>query len=83
MNEGVCLETTIAEYEGLMRVGRSEDVTQFGDDQIAARLTASFGWTDRGADAIVGLVRDYGAFMLRNALALAIVLGEEDGRLGF
>lgn len=83
MNEGVFLESTIAEYEGRMHAGGSEDVAQFSDDQIATRLSAPLDWTDRGADAIVGLASDYGAFMLRNALALAIVLGREDGRLGF
>jgi hypothetical protein len=31
----------------------------------------------------VRLADDYGAFMLRNALAIAIVLGKEDGTQGF
>ena len=35
------------------------------------------------ARAIVSLANDYGAFMLRNALALAVVLDKEDGDLGF
>jgi hypothetical protein len=29
------------------------------------------------------LAEDYGAFMLRNALAIAVVLGKEDGSAGF
>jgi len=83
MNEGAFLESTIAEYDGLIQAIGSQEVTQLGDDQIATRLSVSCDWTERGADAIVGLARDYGAFMLRNALALAIALGEEDGRLGY
>jgi len=31
---------------------------------------------------VVGLARDYGTFMLRNALALAAALEIEDGALG-
>jgi hypothetical protein len=83
MKEGVFLESTIAEYEGLMRTDGSDDLLQFSDDQIAKRLSDSFDWTNQGADAIVALANDYGIFMLRNALALAIVLGREDGRFGF
>jgi hypothetical protein len=30
-----------------------------------------------------GLARDYGSFMLRNALAISLALDIEDGELGF
>jgi hypothetical protein len=79
MDEGVFLKSTIAEYESVVEGLES----QSSDELIAARLSLSCDWTERGAEVIVGLARDYGAFMLRNALALAIVLGREDGGLGF
>lgn len=40
-------------------------------------------WTPEAADALIGLAQDYGAFMLRNALALAVALNIEDGSLGY
>jgi len=40
-------------------------------------------WTSSGASELLALVENYGAFMLRNALALAVVLGKEDGSKGF
>jgi hypothetical protein len=46
-------------------------------------VTASNDWTEHGARAIVSLASQYGAFMLRNALALAVALDKEDGDLGF
>jgi len=39
-------------------------------------------WTADGAEAIVDLATNYGSFVLRNALALAIALNIEDGQLG-
>jgi hypothetical protein len=39
-------------------------------------------WTQEGAAQVAALSREYGAFVLRNALALATALGIEDGLLG-
>ena len=50
---------------------------------MAAALAGRHDWSEVGAAAVVGLAGDYGAFMLRNALALAVALDVEDGRLGF
>ncbi len=84
MDEGRLLESAITEYEGLVQSTNMEEGDQLKfDGRIAKRLCLSHNWTEQGAEVIVGLARDYGAFMLRNALALAIVLGAEDGRLGF
>lgn len=82
MNEGALLECSTAEYECLLREILPRDTTQVGDERIAQRLSLSHDWTEQGAETVVQLARDYGAFMLRNALALAIALGIEDGRLG-
>lgn len=52
-------------------------------DRLAAALAGQHDWSEAGAAAVVALATDYGAFMLRNALALAVALDVEDGRLGF
>ena len=50
--------------------------------QVETKLQQEMDWTPEGAIYVAALARDYGGFMLRNALALATVLGVEDGSLG-
>jgi hypothetical protein len=76
------LEFAVYEYRNL----GAENLEKNGvldADQIVSILIQNHDWTNQGANTIVSLVNQYGAFMLRNALALAIVLGREDGSLGF
>jgi hypothetical protein len=40
-------------------------------------------WTAEAAEHLVHLARAYGSFMLRNALAISLALGIDDGDLGF
>ncbi len=49
--------------------------------QVETKLQNEMEWTQEGAAHIAALARDYGAFVLRNALALATVFGVEDGSL--
>jgi hypothetical protein len=51
-------------------------------DTIRAKLQCDMEWTPEGAEQICALAHEYGAFVLRNAFALATVLGIEDGALG-
>lgn len=51
-------------------------------DDLVATLVRDADWTTNGAEAIVHLAREYGVFVLKNALALACVLDIEDGELG-
>lgn len=51
-------------------------------DRVAETLAAEHEWTDDGALHLVQLVRDYGAFILSHAAALAVVLKQEDGEIG-
>ena len=84
MSEGAYLESLIAEYAELFRQGsHSPEKEQKNLQSDVCALTESADWSNRGADEIARLARDYGSFMLRNALAIAIVLGIEDGELGF
>jgi hypothetical protein len=50
---------------------------------IAEELVVSADWSVSTAHELIRLAEYYGAFMLRNALAVAVVLGKEDGSLGF
>ena len=40
-------------------------------------------WTQQAAEHLLRLAEQYGSFMLRNAFALSLALGIEDGELDF
>jgi hypothetical protein len=42
-------------------------------------LTHDAEWTPEAASQLLKIARAYGSFMLRNALAISLVLGVEDG----
>jgi hypothetical protein len=46
-------------------------------------LVRDHDWTEEGAMHIVQLIRNYGGFVLGNAYAISVVLGIQDGELGF
>jgi hypothetical protein len=54
---------------------------EFDRRELCDRLVRECDWTTSGASALVELATSYGAFMLRNALALAVALEIEDGDL--
>jgi hypothetical protein len=74
------LESTVSEYKAAVENASAGEIVDM--DELTQRLTAEHDWTVEGAQAIASLAADYGAFILRNALALAIALGKEDGDLG-
>lgn len=49
---------------------------------IEAKLIDIHEWTPDAAHALVMMAKQYGWFFLRNATALAIACGQEDGDLG-
>ena len=79
MTEGERLDSLIDEYTALFGKIRK------GGMEIEAlrELTSSADWTMSGARELLALANTYGAFMLRNALAIAAALGKEDGSAGF
>ena len=83
MNETKLLESTVSEYSALLTPARSKAVGQMDKDRLVRELARAHDWTDLDALAIVSLATEYGVFMLRNALALAIVFDKQDGDLGF
>lgn len=79
------METLAEEYRTLLAEIEVPEGTNCNTqwDNIAVKLHRDASWTPSGADQIVRLARDYGVFMLRNALALAFVMNIEDGELAF
>ena len=79
------LRSTIDEYQTLVSAaaGREQAVTSAADCQrLREALSADAEWTTRGAETILLLAKQYGTFVLRNALAMAIAMGIEDGEAG-
>lgn len=83
MNETKFLESAVSEYRGLLASVGRDDAGRLDTDRLVRNLSSSHDWTEHGARTVVSLASQYGAFMLRNALALAVALDKEDGDLGF
>lgn len=83
IDQPALLQSAISEYDSTVNSASGKSAIRVNPEQLARTLCKSHDWTDRGARAIVNLANEYGAFMLRNALALAIVLDKEDGDLEF
>jgi hypothetical protein len=84
MSEGEFVESLVIEYSDLFH-GKmiNESDTQLDEAAVVKELVVSADWSTPAAHELVRLVEYYGAFLLRNALAVAVVLGKEDGSLGF
>ena len=76
MEKGI--DNLVAEYRILLAHRSSK-----GRRSLEQMLVLEADWTPRAAQHLMKLARDYGSFMLRNALAIAVALGIEDGDIGF
>jgi len=83
MSETNFLESAVSEYRGLLESAKGNKGEQMDTDRLVTDLSSAHDWSEEGARVIVSLATQYGAFMLRNALALAVALDKEDGDLGF
>ena len=68
----------LGEYSSLF----SEDQLQ-DEGTLLDKLTTEAEWTPQAAEHLMYLARTYGSFVLRNALAVSLALGIEDGEIGF
>lgn len=68
----------VAEYQALF-----QEVDVQSPDVLEDVLVHAGAWTPEAAGHLTYLARAYGSFMLRNALAISLALGIEDGELGF
>ena len=84
MRDGEYVDSLIDEYETLLveRLQKN-NYGEYDESEILEELSVSADWNMSAAREILRLAEEYGAFMLRNALAIAIVLGKEDGSAGF
>jgi hypothetical protein len=84
MSEGEYVDSLVNEYTSLFH-GKmiNESDAQHDAAGIVEELVVSADWSASAAQELIRLAEHYGAFMLRNALAVAVVLGKEDGSLGF
>ena len=72
----------VEEYRGLLEQA-AQDHPNTLSQELENLLVRDCEWTPSAAEHLLRLANDYGVFMLRNALALSLVLGIEDGELGF
>jgi hypothetical protein len=74
------LNLTIQEYACIFHTSKGKQPINW--KRVEDKLQKEMEWTQEGASQVAALAREYGAFVLRNALALATILGVEDGSLG-
>jgi hypothetical protein len=67
----------IQEYQNI--IPDNDDIDR---EFLKEQLVQEADWTYRGAETLVHLAERYGSSVLRNALALSLVLGIEDGDSG-
>lgn len=77
------LDFLLSEYDSLVAESLNQANGEVDWARLRRELVHSADWTDAAATHLIRLVRDNGSFVLRNALALAIASGMEDGDLDF
>jgi hypothetical protein len=82
MTEIELLGSTVHEYRGLLASSEVDGTGIVDLNRLLQHLSQAHDWTEEGARVIFTLANEYGAFILRNALALALALGKEDGDQG-
>lgn len=85
ISEADRLRCTVDEYQALVAAVAGEAETQKGATKwrkLGKLLSSDAEWTQRGGETVLFLAREYGGFVLRNALAMAIALGIDDGEAG-
>jgi hypothetical protein len=82
LNNDLRLESLVGEYKGMLAGRDAFDGSSAAAKRITLALSEQHDWSHAAAATLVKLARDYGTFMLRNALALAVALEIEDGALG-
>ena len=79
------VKSLVEEYRTLLRDALKDGSGSSNNnaDKIRNLLVTEGEWTPFAAEHLVAMANNYGSFMLRNALALSLVLGIEDGDLDF
>jgi hypothetical protein len=82
-NQSLALGSLVKEYCEIVANSTSSETSNSEIDwvKVENELQLKAEWTQNGVHHLSSLVRNYGSFVLRNALALAIATGIEDGEL--
>ena len=85
MGAGDELEKTISEYQcSFAEIKQNQEISDgLSWVHVEHKLSFRNNWTKEGAKVVTKLAREYGSFMLRNALAVAKVMDIEDGEIGY
>ena len=84
MKTSAYVDALTEEYTVLLpEAGRGTDGEGVDSQALVGRLVADGEWQWAGAEHLVNLAEENGVFMLRNALALAVAMGKDDGSLGY
>lgn len=78
MNTTEDIDGLVDEYRTLFA-----DADADSQESLETTLVHEAEWTSEAAEHLLRLARNYGSFMLRNALAISLALDIEDGELGF
>lgn len=78
MNAAENIGGLVDEYQTLFA-----DADANSEELLETTLVHEAEWTPEAAAHLLRLARNYGSFMLRNALAISLALDIEDGELGF
>ena len=83
LSEQAAIESLRQEYAAMLGGGAAGKMggAAVKWDTVVGRLHREADWTYAGAEHVGALARNYGSFVLRNALALALALEIEDGEL--
>jgi hypothetical protein len=76
MNTPDNVGSLVEEYRGILEKTDSQD-------SLEGALIREGDWSPQAATHLLKLSKLYGSFMLRNALAISLVLEVEDGELAF
>jgi hypothetical protein len=71
-----------SEYENLVRESTADLKSEVDWTKLQTELVQTAEWTDSAASHLIDLARNYGSFVLRNALALAVASDIVDGEMG-
>ncbi len=79
--EDIEIKRIQSEYEAYVAKTTDEN-NEIDWDKLVDLLCVDGDWTIQGAETLVTIVQNYGSFVLKNALALAIATNIEDGKFG-
>jgi len=79
--KNINVKMVFSEYEAYVAKATDKNC-EINWNKLVNLLCTDGEWTRQGAEILVEIVQNYGSFMLKNALALAVATNIEDGKLG-